>query len=172
MKSIKKLIYWIVVVDFFLIALSLSKSINWLISSQTAFVSSFIVTFASFYAYKRMINTKIASGDIPPEDRDELDIIDDEHELYEEDEMEIDLKSVIKEERARLGGIKSSAQNVVKTFAALVSPLRLGAYLFLIFSFLYINHHGYLEIWGYVSGLIIVPLVAFVVQTTQIKAEA
>ncbi len=164
MKNIKKLIYWMIVADLFLVAFSLTKGISWLISSQTAFVSSLIVTLSSFYAYKRMIDQKIKIGDIPPEDRDELDIIEDKHELYEDENEEVDLKTVIKEERAKIGGIKNSAQNVAKTITALISPLRLAAYLFLIMGFLYINRHGFLEIWGYILGLLIVPIVAMIVQ--------
>jgi hypothetical protein len=165
MISIKKLLYWIVVVDLFLIAFSLNKGINWLISSQTAFISSLLVTLASFYAYKQLVHKKIESGDIPEEDRDELDIIEDKHELYDEvhtENVTEDLKAVIKEERAKIGGIKNSAQNIAKSFSAIFSPLRVVAYIVLVLGFLYINRHGYLEIWAYVSGLMVVPLVSLV----------
>ena len=162
MKSIKKLLYWIVVADLFLIAFSLTKGMNWLISSQTAFISSLLVTLASFYAYKMMIQKKVESGDIPEEDRDELDIIEDKHELYDDASYDstADLKAVIKEERAKIGGVKNSAQNIAKTLTAIFSPLRVAAYIFLILGFLYLNRHEYLEIWGYVSGLTLIPVVS------------
>ena len=176
MRSIKKLLYWMVVADLFLVAISLNFGINWLISSQTAFVSSLLVTLASFYAYRGLIQKRVESGDIPPEDRDELDVIEDKHELYDDEEpsdVDVkDLKAVIKEERAKIGGIKNSAQNIAKTFSALVSPLRVSAYIVLILGFLYLNRHEYLEIWGYVSGLTIVPLVSLFAGRGNLKSEA
>ena len=165
MRSIKKLLYWIIVADLFLVAFSLRQGMSWLISSQTAFFSSLLVTVASFYAYKLLVQKKIANGDIPPEDRDELDVIEDRHELYDDEDQEerdtvADLKAVIKEERAKIGGVKNSAQNIARTFGAIVSPLRVASYIVLILGFLYINRHGYLNIWAYVTGLTVVPVVS------------
>lgn len=165
MRSIKKLLYWIVVADLFLVAFSLRQGMAWLISSQTAFFSSLLVTVASFYAYKLLVQKKIANGDIPPEERDELDVIEDKYELYDDEVHEerdtvADLKAVIKEERAKIGGIKNSAQNIAKTFSAIFSPLRVASYIVLILGFLYINRHGYLNIWAYVTGLTVVPVVS------------
>jgi len=163
MRNIKKLLYWMAVADLLLIAFSLRQGMHWLISSQTAFFSSLLVTVASFYAYKLLIQKKLESGDIPPEDRDELDIIEDKHELYEDDtphDTVADLKAVIKEERAKIGGIKNSAQNIAKTFSAILSPLRVTSYIVLVLGFLYLNRHGYLDIWAYVTGLTVVPVVS------------
>ncbi len=158
MRSIKKLLYWIIVGDIFLIALSMNMGVNWLISSQAAFLSSLVVTLASFYAYKNLISKRVEQGDIPPEFRDEFDTIDDRYELFEEDEAK-DIKSVIKEQRGKFS-IKRSAQSVAKTLTAIISPLRIASYIFLVLTFLYLNRHEYLEIWGYISGLLVVPLVA------------
>ncbi len=160
MKSIKKLFYWIIVADIFLIAFSMSRSKEWLISSQAAFISSLSVTFASFYAYKNMISKKISSkeGDY---EIDKTEEILDEFELFEDEKdkrTHEDIKDLIKEERKNFS-LKKSASAVVQTFKAIISPFRVGAYLFLILLFLYINRHGYLEIWGYISGLLVVPLI-------------
>ncbi len=162
MIAIKKLLYWMVVADLFLVVFALTRGMKWLISSQTAFLSSVLVTVASFYAYKLLVDKRIADGDIPQEDRNTLDIIEDRHELYEEDHVKRveELKAVIKEERAKIGGIKNSAQNIAKTLKAIFSPLRVAAYIFLILGFLYLNRHDYLDIWAYVAGLTVVPLVS------------
>ncbi|MNN61305.1 hypothetical protein D3C81_1765330 [compost metagenome] len=54
-------------------------------------------------------------------------------------------------------------QTLARTIGAALSPLRVAAYLVLILGFLYLNRHGMLEIWAYVSGLLIVPLVSLAV---------
>ena len=165
MRSIRRLLYWMVVADLFVVAVALRFGMHWLISSQVAFVSSLLATLASFYAYKRMIDRKIETGDIPPEEREELDMIDDRFELYDEAEQPAsadDLRTVIREERKKIGGIKNGMQNLARTLSAAISPLRLVAHLILIFGFLYLNRHEMLEIWGYITGLLVVPLVALI----------
>ena len=71
---------------------------NWLISSQSAFFASLLVTISSFFGYKKLIEKKVASGDIPKEDRDDFEIIDDKHDLYKEE----DFQEVIKQERTKI----------------------------------------------------------------------
>jgi hypothetical protein len=159
MINIKKLSMTLVVVDLFLIALSLYHGNHWLISSQSAFFSSLLITLASFLGYKKMVEKRIETGDIPKEDREELDIIEDVHDLYGED---LDLKEVIKEERAKIGGLKNSAVNLGKSASGAVSIFRLVAYGVLFLLFLYLNRHGMLNIMGYLTGLAVVPLVATV----------
>jgi len=165
MNAIKKLLYWMLVADLLLAALMMRQGMTWLISSQVAFVSSLLATLASFYAYKRLVDKKVETGDIPPEARDELDEIEDRFELYDtnEDVAQEDFKAVIREERQKIGGVKNSMQTLARTIGAALSPLRVAAYLVLILGFLYLNRHGMLEIWAYVSGLLIVPLVSLVV---------
>ena len=157
MINIKKLIILLIIVDLSLVALSLYHGNHWLISSQSAFFASLLVTVASFLGYKKMVEKKIEIGDIPKEDRDELDILDDTHDLYGE---ELDLKEVIKEERAKIGGLKNSAVNLGKSASGAVSIFRLVAYLALFLSFLYLNRHGMLNVMGYLTGLAVVPLTA------------
>lgn len=165
MNAIKKLLYWMLVADLLLAALMMRQGMTWLISSQVAFVSSLLATLASFYAYKRLVDKKVEAGDIPPEARDELDEIEDRFELYDanEDVTQEDFKAVIREERQKIGGVKNSMQTLARTIGAALSPLRVAAYLVLILGFLFLNRHGMLEIWAYVSGLLIVPLVSLAV---------
>jgi hypothetical protein len=158
MINIKKIAITLIVVDLLLITLSLYHGNHWLISSQSAFFSSSLVTLASFFGYKKMIEKKLEIGDIPKEDRDELDIIEDTHDLYAE---EADLQEVIKEERAKIGGFKNTAVNLGKSASGAVSIFRLLSYAVLFLSFLYLNRHGLLNIMGYLTGLAVVPLVAF-----------
>jgi len=157
MINIKKIAVIFIITDLLLILYSFIEGNHWLINSQSAFVSSVLVTFASFLGYKKMVQKKIEIGDIPKEDRDELDIIEDAHDLYGEDR---DLREVIKEERAKIAGFKNSALNLGKSASGALSAFRLFAYAVLTLSFLYLNRHGMLNIAGFLTGLAIVPIVA------------
>ena len=159
MINIKKLIITLVFVDLLLIAISLYHGNHWLISSQSAFIASLFITLASFFGYKKMVEKRVESGDIPKEDREELDTIEDVHDLYGAD---LDLKEVILEERAKIDGFKTAAQNLRRFASGAVSIFRLVAYGVLFLSFLYLNKHGMLNIMGYLTGLALVPLVAIV----------
>ena len=53
-----------------------------LINTQVAFVCSMIIIFASFFSYKDMIEKRLENGEIP-EERDELDKIDDKYGLFD-----------------------------------------------------------------------------------------
>jgi len=162
--SIRKYLLYFASADSFLIAGGVLKGSNFLISSQLGFISSLLVTLSSYYGYKKMVEQKIAIGDIPKEERDELDKIDDRFELYDDSEEEQkDFKEVIKEEKKKLKGFKSSALNLKKSFFAVISPYRLFSYLFLILSFLYLNKHHMLDIFGFVLGISVVSFVALLV---------
>jgi hypothetical protein len=147
--------------DLLLIAFSLIfGDEKWLLSSQVAFIASMLITFASFYGYKKMIEQKVQNGEYE-EFQDQFDLIDNPHDLYSEIEnQEIDLKEVVKEERAKIKGVKNGVVNTTKSLTGIFSPYRLIAYLFLVASFLYMNVHGVLNIWGFLSGLVVVPFIS------------
>ena len=164
--SIKRYLLFFVAFDIFVLTYSYFKDFNFFISSQVGFVASLLVTFSSFWGYKKMVEHKVSIGDIPEEERDELDKIDDPHELYEEDteqQKELDFKEVVAMERAKLKGFKTGAKNLQKSFFATISPLRLFSYLFLVASFLYLNTHHLLDIFGFIVGISIVSLVSLIV---------
>jgi hypothetical protein len=158
MINIKKIITVLILADLSLVFFSIYFGNHWLISSQSAFFASLLVTLSSFIGYKKMVDKRVENGDIPKEDRDELDIIEDTHDLYSAE----DLKELIKEERARIGGLKNTAVNLGKSAGGALSVFRLVSYAVLFLSFLYLNRHGLLNIMGYLSGLAIVPLTATV----------
>jgi hypothetical protein len=157
MNYIKKLSAILIVADIALIFYSLSISSIWLLNSQIAFISSVFITLSSYLGYKKMISKKIASGDIPKEDRDDFEKLEDPHDLYSEDKEE-DFQEVIKQERAKLTNFKTTAVNLGKSAGGAMSVFRLVAYGFLFLSFLYLNRHGLLEISAYLTGLAIVPI--------------
>jgi hypothetical protein len=157
MSYIKKLAFLLVVIDLILIIYAFTQNQNWLLNSQIAFISSVLVTVSSYYGYQKMIRKKIESGDIPKEDRDDFETLDDPHDLYSEDE-EKDFKEVIKEERAKLTNFKTTAINLGKSAGGAASLYRLVAYGFLFLSFLYLNRHDILNIGAYLTGLAVVPI--------------
>ena len=163
--SIRRYLLFFVAFDIFVLTFAFFRDFNFLVSSQAGFLSSLLVTFSSFWGYKKMVEHKIAIGDIPKEDRDELDKIDDKHELYDESEVEkeADFKEVVAMEKAKIKGFKTSAVNLKKSFFATISPLRLFSYLVLVASFLYLNTHHLLDVIGFVVGVSVVSFVSLVV---------
>jgi len=162
--SIKKLIFIFIIVDLFVLVFSFFQDKNFLLSSQAGFFSSLFVTLASYVGYKKLVEHKVSIGDIPKEERDELDKLDDKFDLYSEDEeiKDVDFKEVVAMERAKIKGVKSSIKNTQKSFFAVISPLRLFAYLFLVASFLYLNTHHLLDIFGFLLGISIVSVVSLI----------
>jgi len=163
MKNIKSIIMIIFVVDAMLIMISLYQGGNWLINSQLSFASSLLITLASYYSYKRVIEKRVALEIENYDDRSELEKIEDPYDLYSEEEVsdkEKDLAEVVKEERAKVTSLKATANNLAKTIGGAFSPFRLGSYLFLFVAFLYLVNNQLFTIFAYVSGLFVVPLSA------------
>jgi hypothetical protein len=164
MMSIKNILLIIFIVDLFLIGFSFYKGGFWLINSQLAFLSSLLVTIASYFSYKRVIDKRVKLESESYDDRSELDKIEDPYDLYSEDESnknkELELKELIKEERAKVVSLKQTANNLAKTIGGAFSPFRILSYLFLFVSFLYLvnNHKFYLL--AYIIGLFVVPFSA------------
>ncbi|MCG3718793.1 hypothetical protein L5F50_06340, partial [Aliarcobacter butzleri] len=60
----------------------------WLLNTQIAFISSLLITIASFVSYKKNIQNRLSNFDYSKiskgEDRDKIDEIDDPYDLYTE----------------------------------------------------------------------------------------
>ncbi len=162
MKNIKLLLPIMISMDFVLIMIALWQGGHWLINSQLSFASSLLVTLASYYAYKKVIEKRLALDSERYDDRDEVDKLDDPFDLYREEiaDEEKDLAEVVKEERAKVTSLKQTANNLSKSVAGAFSPFRLASYLFLFLAFLYLVNNHLFDIWAYVSGLFVVPLSA------------
>lgn len=125
---------------------------------QVASVSSFLIMLGSFYAYKKMIKTQVATKSYEA-DRDELDIIDDPYELYndtplnEAEPEDLDLKQIVKEERAK---IKTFSLSAIKDGASAgFSAYRLVPYVFLVLGFIALKNNDILEISIYLPSLLV-----------------
>lgn len=128
------------------------------INIEIGFLSSLFVILGSSFAYKKMVKTKIES-DMIDEKRDLLDEIEDPYELYDDEpineasEDELDLKQIVKEERAK---IKTFSVDSIKHGArGSVSMFRIIPYIFLILGFIALKNNNLLDISIYLPSLLI-----------------
>jgi len=150
--------------SIFLIILSLYMGGLWLINTQVAFICSMIVIFASFLSYKGMIERKLENGEIP-EERDELDKIDDKYCLFDAEEN-IEQKELSKEEFVKLykeekkknAGFKQSFSNLFKSGKGIFNPFRLGAYIFLCLAMLFLIRQELFSALPFLVGIGAVPI--------------
>lgn len=127
-----KILKVLLLIDIALVAISiLFFSTSILYNLQIGFISSSLVMFGSITAYKKMIDSRVAS-------------IEPYVELEDEEEREDEKRSL--------------SQSLKDTSSAL-SLYRIGAYVVLIIGFLYLNRHGLLHIPSYIISLGIAPLV-------------
>ncbi len=152
--------------SIFLILLSLVMGEKWLINTQVAFICSMIVVFASFLSYKGMIERQLENGDIP-EQRDELDNIDDKYELFDKDETVKELTkeefvALYKQEREKSSNLKQSFSNLFKSTNGVFNPFRLIAYAFLSISMLFLIRNGLFSPLPFLIGIGAVPLSSMV----------
>lgn len=152
-KPIKILIF-----SELLILLTYFISFNFYINLQIAFLSSFFIILGSFYAYRKMVETQVAS-DMLNEERDLLDSIEDPHELYDDIEInetpadKLDLKAIVKEEKKKIKVL--NIKNIKKGSKATVSLYRLVPYLFLILGFIALKNNSLLDIKIYLPSLLV-----------------
>ena len=153
--TVKKTISILVVLEIIILAtyfISYAAFIN----TQVAFLSAFFIILGSSYAYKRMVNSQIKSGNFEDK-RDLLDTIEDPHELYDDTPIndapyeELDLKSIVKEEKAK---IKTFTVDSAKYGArGSISVFRLVPYLFLVLGFIALKNNELLSLWYYLPAL-------------------
>ncbi len=153
--TVKKTISILVVLEIIILAtyfISYAAFIN----TQVAFLSAFFIILGSSYAYKRMVNSQIKSGNFEDK-RDLLDTIEDPHELYDDTPIndapyeELDLKSIVKEEKAK---IKTFTVDSAKYGArGSISAFRLVPYIFLVLGFIALKNNELLSLWYYLPAL-------------------
>jgi len=141
-----KILKVLLLIDIALIAISIMFfSTPILYNLQIGFISSSLVMFGSITAYKKMIDSRVAS-------------IEPYVELEDEEEREDE---------------KRSLSQSLKDSSSALSIYRLSAYVVLILGFLYLNRHGLLHIPSYIISLGIAPLVivGMLVRDSSIKDE-
>ena len=127
-------------------------------NTQVAFLSSFFIILGSSFAYKRMVDTKVKT-DAYESDRDLLDTIEDPHELYDDEPInnapveELDLKEIVKEERAKIKTF--SFQSIKHGAVGSASIFRIVPYIFLILGFIALKNNELLDITIYLPSLLV-----------------
>jgi hypothetical protein len=145
----------------------LSGHRNWLYTTQIGFFTSALVIAASMVSYRRMIEKRLEQGDVLPQD--ELDKIDDPHDLYsealEQESGEVsreEFAKVVNEEKAKQKARRRSVSEVIKDSRASLSIYRIGAYALLVLGFFYLNRHNYLHIPSYLFALSVPPVIVVI----------
>jgi len=132
-------------------------SFSFYINLQVAFLSSFFVILGASFAYKKMVDSQI-KADIFEEKRDLLDEIEDPHGLYDEEINEapfeeLDLKQIVKEEKAKIKTF--SAKSIKHGARGSISVFRLVPYVFLILGFIALKNNNLLDISIYLPSILV-----------------
>ena len=135
-------------------------SYTFFLNFQIAFLASVLIMLGSTYSYKRLVERRVASED-RPDDTDLVEKIDDPFDLYSEEitatslesEDDVDLKSVVQEEKKRLKAQKNTLKNTAKSTPALISIFRVVPYLFLVLGFIALKNNALLSIPPFLVGL-------------------
>ena len=167
---VKKAISLVLATEFVILATSL-YSFELFINLQVAFLSSLFVILGSSFAYAKMVDSQVASETFEGK-RDLLDELEDPHELYDDEAIneasadELDLRAIVKEERAKIKtfsvkGMKYGARGSASAF-------RLTGYLFLVLGFIALKNNELLNLAFYLPSL----LVGIVIGSLSAKAFA
>jgi len=159
---IKKSFKIFAIIDLGVIILCvLSGHIDWLINTQIAFVSSLMVTIGSYLGYKKNVENRVPDQVNDDDTYDEVDKMDDKYDLYSpEVPQEMINESPTKEEiKEAMKPIKQNhISNLKSGFWGMASLYRIFGYLGLVIGFFYLNNNGYLHIYSYILGFLIVPI--------------
>ncbi len=134
-----------------------------LLNTQIGFLTSALVMLGSMKSYRRMVDARVENEIITTDiDKDVIDRLEDPHDLYSEEIKEEpveDIRSAIKEEKARLKANRRSLFEVLRDTKAALSLYRIGAYVLLILGFMYLNRQGMLHLFPYLFSLGLPPFI-------------
>jgi len=142
----------------------LNGNIIWLLNTQIAFFSSLFVTLGAYMGYMKNVSKRVEHQVNDDDNYDEVDKMDDKYDLYSPDVEEKVVENPTKEEiQEAMKPIKQNHfKNFKSGFSGMSSFYRLAGYIGLIIGFFYLNNNGYLHIYSYIFGFIIVPISALV----------
>jgi len=155
------------IIDFGVIIFCvLSNNYIWLLNTQVAFISSLIISIATFLSYRRNVTKRLENIDYDAklsDDRDKIDEIDDPFDLYSENEINEqteftseEIKDIIKDEKSKIK--QNSFKNTLLSTPGFISIYRVVGYVVLVVGFFALNNNGILNVIPYLVGLFIVPL--------------
>ena len=159
MMTISRLSFFYVIGDVVLIAASVFAGGWWLINTQLAFVCSMLITFASFFSYKIMVEKKIDSKDYGSQE-DTYNNLEDPYKVFEEDEEKVPIKETPRPKK--ITKLRSMVYGLVSTISGAFSLYRVLAYGILFLAILYLIRHDIFAAIPFFIGLSVVPLVSLV----------
>ena len=172
---VKKAISIILIAEMLILSTYLISS-TLFANLQVAFLSSFFVIMGTSYAYRKMVIKKV-DGSIYDDKRDLLDEIEDPHSLYDDDfeindapPEELDLKAIVKEEKAKTKVL--SMKNLKHGFSGGISMFRIIPYLFLILGFVALKNNELLILSYYLPSLFIGIVVGSLVAKEFVKVDS
>jgi hypothetical protein len=167
MMMTKKSIKIFVIIDFGIIVFCLlSGHTDWLINTQIAFFSSLMVTVGSYLGYKRNVQNRVEDHVNDDDSYDEVDKMDDKYDLYSAEEPQVEVNETPSKEEIKeaMKPIKQNHfANFKSGFTGMASFYRLFGYVGLIIGFFYLNNNGYLHIYSYILGFLIVPVSSLII---------
>ena len=158
MKSLMRRVWGrLALLDAVVIFLSLWIGNGWLLNTQMAFALSSLITLATFFSYKQLVERRVEAGAYEQES-DVLKKYEDPYDLYDEEEeaMEPMVPGPVKAEPKI--GFKESFKNLVNSYKGALSPYRLASYGMLFIGVLFLMRHDALNPIAFFVGLSIVPL--------------
>lgn len=151
-----------IIVDFAIVIICLiTNNYLWLINTQIAFSSSFIISLATFYSYKNNVQKSVNNEfENKNDDLDYIDKIDDPYDLYSDDvREEIILQPNKKQIQNAMKPIKQNYfLNLKNSILSFASFYRIGGYALLVVGFFYLNNNGLLHVYSYLVGFLILPI--------------
>ena len=162
MMMTKNIVFRLLIVDIIVILFCIiNDNYVWLLNIQVAFITSLIISIATFFSYKNNVMRQV--NDEYNKQRDALDYmdkIDDVYDLYSSDINEEVIENPTKEQilEANKPIKQNYFQNLKKTFLSFASFYRIIAYAILIISFIYLNNNNLLSVFPYLFGFLIIPL--------------
>jgi len=148
-----------------------------LFSFIVAFITSSIVVLSSFKSYKNMVQKRLELNPKAEEfdNRDTIDKLEDPYNLYDEEieqnQEELNIKELIKQEKKLLKKNRRSFKDTFKDSAKAFNPIRLIAYAILVFGYFYLLKSNNLSIIFYLATLI-VPNIIIIIYLLNFKQEA
>lgn len=149
-------------------------SFMFFINLQIAYLSALFIVVGTSFAYRKMVRAQVSSEIITP-DRDLLDKIEDPHELFDEEEInhapaeELDLKKIVKEEKAKVKVL--SVKNMKHGARGSMSVFRLVPYAFLILGFIALKNNELLNLSIYLPALFVGILMGSVISKGLVSTE-
>jgi hypothetical protein len=174
-EALKRLINTLLAIDIGIVFLCwMAGERSWLYSSQIGYWSAVLVIGGSMMGYRRMVTHRLLAGDIPTNDPDRLDRIDDPHDLYGDHAPQTqapkELASSAETLKEKNSLKRRSVGEVVKDSRAFLSLYRVVAYVLFIVGFLFLQRQDLLSLTAYLLSVSVPPVAMVLILLRKAKS--